>query len=440
MSAGGAEAAPFFRPTDGQRKEEAKLGAQGSWRDAIHAGSANVYAALVSAGILAVTARLLGPTGRGVYAAATSWASVFATIASLSLGQAAIHQTAGRPHGEWAAEVAGTLRGLVLVISSIAWSVAVLLYVETRGRFFQHIPATALCIAFAALPFSLWFDNGRYLLFAMERVPAFNRSQYVGYTVSGLATVVLLRGFHLGVGGALVAWMLLYATMAIVGYAAVHSGGLSSRFSSARAGRLLSASATLHWTTIGTFIQLQSSVLILNQFRSSQEVAFYQLAIQVTALGTLLPLGVSSIAYSMVARVGPDAAWTRQRGLLVGTIAAAVVTAVVGYPLAPIGIRLIAGTAFLPAVPLVRILLVSLVGMSMSLVMASQWVGRGLFRQMAALAIGIAVLSLVLDFSLIPRYGMYGALVSTLAVYTVAFIANGALALWVERRTRTVNR
>jgi O-antigen/teichoic acid export membrane protein len=104
--------------------------------------------------------------------------------------------------------------------------------------------------------------------------------------------------------------------------------------------------------------------------------------------------------------------------------------------LAPWGIRIMAGERFLPAVPLFRWMLPALVGATLSTVMASQWIGRGLFWQAAGLTVATGVLSIAIDLVMVPAHGMYGALVSTLVVYGLSIVSNLLMAAWVQRRWR----
>jgi O-antigen/teichoic acid export membrane protein len=67
--------------------------------------------------------------------------------------------------------------------------------------------------------------------------------------------------------------------------------------------------------------------------------------------------------------------------------------------------------------------------------MANQWIGRGLFLQAAAITLigGLAIL--VLNASLIPRYGTMGAVYAALIV-NVGFVivTNVGLAIWIDRK------
>jgi O-antigen/teichoic acid export membrane protein len=192
----------------------------------------------------------------------------------------------------------------------------------------------------------------------------------------------------------------------------------------------------LHLSTIGTFVQLQSSVLILNYYRGPAETAFYQLATQIVSAATLITMAISAVAYKLIAQHGPEAAWQSQRKLLGQALGLTFGGIIIGYYLAPWMVTILAGSDFAPAVPLTRTLLWALLGMTLSQLMASQWIGRGLFWQNTVLSGGATIVSLVSDFLLIPRYGMSGAVVSTLLVYGIAFFVNGVFAFRIERGWR----
>jgi hypothetical protein len=92
-----------------------------TWVDVVHTSGATVISVAIGALSVALTARVLGPEGRGLYAAATSWASLFATFGSLSLGQVVIHRVAGREPSDWYGDVTGTLLALCVALTLGGW-------------------------------------------------------------------------------------------------------------------------------------------------------------------------------------------------------------------------------------------------------------------------------------------------------------------------------
>ena len=406
------------------------------WLSVLQTSSATIVSVLASAVGLVLTSRALGPEGRGLYAAVVSWVATFATVGSLSLGQVVIHHVAGRPLREWSGEVVGTVLGICGAAAVAGWVVCALLYVATRGALFNNLPPSMLLLGFAPLPLLLWSDAGRYILNAMDGLATVNLSQILGavLTVTGIAVLVVLAGW--GAHGAVGAAAIATSSVALVTLRATLRRGGAPRFSVTLARTLLSQSARLHLAAIGNLLFAQTSVLVLNYYRPPAETGYYQLATQLFNLALVLSSAISTVSFGLVSRKGADAAWPEQRQLLAASLALVTAVAVVGYVLAPWGIRLMAGERFLPAVPLLRWMLPALIGATLSTVMASQWIGRGLFWQAAAMTIAVGVLSLALDVVFIPQYGMYGALVSTLVTYAVSVLANGAMAVWVHRRWR----
>ena len=142
------------------------------------------------------------------------------------------------------------------------------------------------------------------------------------------------------------------------------------------------------------------------------------------------------VAYSIVARDGPDAAWREHRRLFAQMFAYAVVAFAAAYVLAPYVVPLLAGRAFTPAVPIFRILALSTFATALAPVMSAQWVGRGYLFSVALLMLLPALLGLGVNVMLIPRYGMRAAAWTTTAAYAVHLAGSLWLAWRVERRTR----
>src|SRR5206468_2284531 len=117
-------------------------------------------------------------------------------------------------------------------------------------------------------------------------------------------------------------------------------------------------------------------------------------------------------------------AWPEQRTLIWQSLVLVTLAGTVGYFVAPLVILLLAGQAFLPAVPLFRILLLGLVGMTLSAVMGSQWVGRGLFLQASLMTFAVGVLNVGANYSLMPLYGTVGAAWVSVCIYMIAVVGN----------------
>ena len=403
-----------------------------AWLKVLHTSGATVVAIGASAVTLMVTARTLGPAGRGLYAATTAWVTLFATFGSLSLGPVILHEVAGRSPDEWLGEIVGTSLAIVAGVSLVGWAAVSILYAAAGSATFTHLSPALLVVGFAALPLLIGVDILRYILNAVDALRIANYAQACGGAASVAAVLLLTAVFRFGVAGALVAPLAAAGLATAIGarYLARRQGRWAPNRIVAR--RLLKGSAGLHLTAVGNYVYAQGSVLVLNHYRPPSETAYYQFAMQLFGMALTMSAAVSTVSFGLVAQKGPDGAWPEQRRLIAQSTALTAAIAIVAYFAAPVAIRLMAGDAFLPAVALFRIALPALFGAGFATTMASQWIGRGLFVQSTVLTIAISALSLLLDLHFVPLYGMRGALVSTLVTYGISVFGNGAMALWVQ--------
>jgi O-antigen/teichoic acid export membrane protein len=407
-----------------------------TWSLVAQTSGSRIYWVLATLLTTVITARYLGPERRGVFVAAVSWATMFSTFGHLSLAQVTIYIAAEKPEDQWLPPLLGSLLTIFGVVTVVAWLLAAILYAATGGEFFHHLDVPVAMLAFAAVPALMWIESGNGILMALGKLPVMNIAQIIGATATLLLTFVFLGVAHLGLHGALTAILIAQAITV-----AVSLGYLLRRVPALRPDgpmirQLLGGSAKLHLNAVGTYLFMQANVLILNHYRSPSETAYYQLAVQLMTGLQIIPMAVSAVAYSLVSRLGPDAAWPQQRKLLFQVTLLVIVLALIGVFVAPYVVPVLFGKSFLPAVPVFRILLWGVAGMCMSIVMASQWISRGLFLQAALLTLLFGAATVTGNYLFVPKYGMYGAAWVTVGTYTASVVGNGIMALWVERRSR----
>ena len=103
--------------------------------------------------------------------------------------------------------------------------------------------------------------------------------------------------------------------------------------------------------------------------------------------------------------------------------------------MAPIPV-LVVGEPFRPVIPVFRLLLVSVLLRTFPTLMNPQWIGRGLFRQSAAVALLVGLTSVIGDVLLIPRFGVIGAAAGSIAGGAVCLAFSVGLAYRIETRPR----
>jgi O-antigen/teichoic acid export membrane protein len=323
---------------------------------------------------------------------------------------------------------------LTALTTLLGWAIAAAMVLITHGRIFHNIAPPVLAIAFAGLPFLLWMENGNSLLIVLGDLKRLNVAQAAGTTV-GIVLITLAVGvFRGGVAAALAATLVSYTVVVGIGLTRVVAASRPLQVSRKILGELMTGAARLHLAAVSTFFFTNIAVILLNQFRPVAEAGFFQLAMQLTLAMQVVPMSVAVVAFTIVTRDGADGAWREHRMLILQTMLYAAVASVVAYVAAPIVVPLLAGRAFAPAVPLFRVVALSIFGMGLAAVMAPQWVARGYFVRVALLYMVAALIGVAGNYLLIPRYGMAAAAWVMVASYSIHFAGNAAFAVWIERR------
>jgi len=405
---------------------------RGLWRSVIGVSAARVYSLGVSAAMIMVVARWLGPAGQGTMAASTAWATLFATLGSLSLGQVAIHRATVRRGEAWLGDTMGTLLVFDLVVTAGCWIVAAAIYAVTHGRTFGSIPPSALAVGLLIVPFFVWELYGGNLLTATGKIEIYNRAQVVGRSV-GIVLFLLCWLLRLGVVAAIAVAVISQAVVASIGIRELWrlAGRVRATLREARA--LLTGAAQLHVNTISNVVLTTLGVLIVNRYCSPAETGWYQFSASLLNVMAVIPLAISTVLSAMVAQSGPRAAWAAQRKIMLWLLLFMIGSAVVAAVAAPVAIPLVVGAKYMPAVHLFQLSLFTIPGMTIAGIMASQWIGRGYFWQMSAMSVVFSTIHLTASLLLVARYGMYGAVYANVMSSVIALVANAIFVFFCEK-------
>ena len=410
------------------------------WQKILGASAARFYSLAVSLVTLAITARLLGPEGRGTVAAVTTWTTLFMTFGYLSLGHVALHHATEKRGTDWLGETLGSLLSLTAILTIAGWTVAFGLYIGTEGAAFKGLSSSILIVGFLSLPLLIWEQYGSSLLTARDRVSVYNRAQVVGRTLGLILLLVLVVNLRLGVMGALLAMIGSQAMVALGGLRVlIREAKAESRVRPTRATTkaLLTGGLKLHLNAIGSFLFLYTDVLIVNHYRGNAETGFYQLAVQLLSMLLIPAQAAISILASRMAQQGPDEAWKAQRKVVLSMMCGMGVIGVFAYLLAPFCVGLLGSGKFLPAAGVFRVMLPNIFGMTLSVLLVPQWIGRGLFVQASVCTLLTGTVNLISNLILVPRFGMYGSAWATVGTYVVSLLINLGFIVWIEGRSRS---
>lgn len=405
------------------------------WLSIAYASSAKIYSLLTGLLALVITARLLGPEGRGIIAAVTSWVGIFSTFGYLSLGQVALHR-ASKMRGEpWLSTTLGSLLLIAGITTSLGWIVVLVCFYSSSGKIFNGLSAGNLIIGFASLPFLIWEQHGSSLLMAINKLSVYNLAQIIARTVAIVLICLFLLGLQWGVNAVLLATLIAQIILA--------SAGLNILFANSETKilpelntikELLAGGIKLHLNAIGTFLFANANILMVQYYKGIEQTGHFQFAAQLSGILLIIPQSASMVLYEYISNLGADNAWTINKKILISLTIGMAAIAALSALVIPSLIPFVAGNRFTPSISVFKILLITLIGQTFSAVMAPQWICRGLFFQASAITLALGIFSVALNYSLIPAYGMHGAAWVSVITYTLAAIINLGMAVWVNNR------
>jgi O-antigen/teichoic acid export membrane protein len=388
-----------------------------------------------SLGTLALTARWLGPEGRGVTAGATAWAALVAGLCHLSVAQVIVRDAAARAEAQWVVQQVRNVLLLGVAGVVVAWIAVAMLAVIDAPRFFGLLPTGPLVMAMLMVPWLVLETYAATMLPGIGALRSLNTAQLTSRAVAIGLLLLLVAGLGFGVIGALAATLGgLLASGAIILRRLWLAGGRDARISRDSLRPLARGGALLHLNAVGAILLSNVDVIVVQQTQPLAVTGIYQLAVQAAMLPLMLPQAAATVFYGRVSSLGADAAWRFSRGAMVGVLAAVATACALAALLAPWVVTALAGPRFGGAVPIFRLLLIGTLAQSFSAMMAPQWIGRGLFRTASAVTLCLGVSTLIALRLLVPRHGIDGAVAVVVTASLVTAAVNAGFARWVGRR------
>jgi len=396
---------------------------------------ARLYSTVLSLATLMLTARWLGPEGRGVVVVVITWVTLVSGIAHLSIGQVLVHRAANEPDQQW---VGPALAAVVLItgVASVAGCLVVAFcYVAFNARLFVGIPAPALALGFVALPFFIWEQYGSALLSVLGMLRTYIGAQIIGRTLGLVILIVGIKLIGLGVYGFLVAWVTAQVIISSTGGTVLvrHSRGRLSGGLNA-AGWLIRDSLKLHLNAIGVLLFSGVDILMLQYFRGPAEAAILQLPMQLFLAMLLVPQAAQLALQGRVAARTKAEFWREHRAVIAYVLAGMTLIAGALWLLAPWLVPLIGSQRFADSTTVFRILLFGVPCACFNTLMGIQWITRGYFYRVSLITLAAGLLNCALNFVLIPAYGANGAAgAAVVGICAVPLLANGWMACKAQR-------
>jgi O-antigen/teichoic acid export membrane protein len=362
-----------------------------------------------------ITARWLGPEGRGILATLGVVTGLALQFGNPGLHTGNVYFVARAPRR--AAAVLGNTLLVSFAAGGLAGVVAVLAAVA-RPDWFPGISAGLIAITAAALPFQFMILLYQNTLLGLGDVVAFNLLEVVNKAVTFVALALWLVALGGGAGGAVV----LFAAMAaITGTASALACARHARFRPSfdrgLFAEMIRYGVRVWVSCVLSFLVIRSDLLLVNYFRGTAEAGVYSITVQIADTLLLLPVTIGMVLLPRIAAesAGREDEMTarvlRHTALFLGLLVAAAFVLV-----GPV-VRLLYGPGFEGAISATRCLLPGILALGLNGVLMNHFGGRGMPAITMVAPLAGLVANVGLNLAVVPRYGIRGAAITSSAAY-----------------------
>ena len=374
-----------------------------------------------------VSARYLGPEGRGVYAVLMSIAAIGVQFGNVGL-HAANTYFLGQDRSLRSRIVYNSASVSLLLGGVIILGLSVLRgLIWTPGGY----PLWMYYVAVAGIPFSLFYLFAVNIRLGLGQIGSFNRTEII-VNVSGLvAVVVLLAALRLDAGSLIVYSTVFNACAAVWLFLQLMRSAEPEKFDMALFSRMFRYGLKAYTAAIFAFLVLRFDLLMVNRMIGVEAAGIYSMAVQIADVLYLFPVSIGLVLFPEIA------------GMKSGTLAFAKSTARVTAMLlgvgavgvwfvAPLFIQIAYGTEFIEAATALKWLLPGIWILGINTVFMNYFAGTGM-PLITVISPAIALLMNVgLNLILIPRMGISGAALASTVAYFLMFGCSMAYLFWTR--------
>jgi O-antigen/teichoic acid export membrane protein len=374
-----------------------------------------------------LTARFLGPGGKGVLSLLVVSLTMSVTLGNLGLGPASTYFI-GRDRKSLPVIMGNllTVTGIVgVILSGGGW----LLLRYGRPDIYAQLPFWIWGIVLLLVPIHLLRMLLLQVLAAVLRIKEINLLEVASITLNLLLFILLVVVMNRGIGGAFLAYALPDALAAGVFLILVlRYGGRPTKPQWPLLQASLRFGVKTYLSSIMKRLNLRLDTFLVASLALNgvQATGVYSVAVGLAELVLFIPESIRLSLFPMVAAGSTvEANWLTSRACrhtLFLTISLALGFAVLG----PFVIHQLYGKDFFGAVTPLLILLPGVILLSQTQIFYSDLNGRGKPGVSTISALMALMVTIVLDIVLIPRYGIVGAAVASTCAYSVEFVIAGS--------------
>lgn len=381
---------------------------------------------ILGIGVSIIVARWLGPEGKGIVSTLQTFLSFYFAVALLGLPSALTYYIASRKYPM--ERIISTFCSFVLLFLYPLTLLLLLFSPYLTTTFLKSIPLTLLIVSLSFSLLSTYLAPLGQSLIALRR---FNYSFIIGSLALFLRLALLslfLILFKWGVWGVFASdWCLIPLNTFLAFY--FLSDVIRLRHFIPNLERtilkdMLRYGLAVFLGNILWMVNTRFDVFVVNSFWGAGAVGLYMTGVNYTELMRIVPTSITSVLFPQVSSLPPEESRKLTSFLTRVCPLYYIPTVLFLYLLAPIVIPFFFGSSFVPSISVVPYLIPGIISWIYLSLLAHHLSGRGYPNYNLYSALAGSLFTLLLDFLLIPRWGIRGASVASSVAYSMTFIVD----------------
>ena len=403
-------------------------------RDTLVTFSTQIIAVVLGIGVSVVIARVLGPGGKGAYSLIILVPTLLALVGNLGIGGANVYFGGSRKHN-WT-DLSSNSRVLALLLGTFLASAVLAYLFVVNPSFLSGLALGGLVLASLVVPLSLMVTYFTSILLGQDRIKEYNLVTLAQSGTLLMLVVILLLAVKGGVFSTIAAWAgatLVAAVFAIL---------------------LVRRTTTIRWSFhrqpfrdsvkfgvkgyLGSAIQFLNyrlDMLLVAMFMGTTFVGYYSVSVAMAEALWYLPAAVGTVIFARTPGMKAEDANRSTPRICRNTLFLTIMAGLLLFILSRYIILLLFGSAFLPALEPLWLLLPGIVALSVPKVLAPEISGRGK-PIVGTIAAGVSLaVNIPLNIVLIPRIGISGAALASTASYAVSALVTLVFFLKISKNS-----
>ncbi|RJQ28489.1 MAG: hypothetical protein C4589_06205 [Peptococcaceae bacterium] len=374
----------------------------------------------VSFALSIITARYLGPEGRGIYTVLTTVAAMGVQFGNFGLHSANTFFVSKRKN--FVPDIIANTMWLSLAGGSFV-ALIVLLIMRSNQAFACSIPFSLSVVAVFSIPFGLLFMLGQSIFLGLREIKVYNFFDLISNSTTFFVIALLLVGFSQGVGAIITTTTVFSFIFSLTILLRLRGRMKNFSFDRLLFTQMFYYGLRAYLACLFAFLVVRFDIFLANHYLGTEAAGVYSIAVSVANFLYILPAAVGTILFPKILSMS-EGTWEFTKKIALATAGIMFIICLAAWLLARPFIVSFYGEPFAQASAALLYLLPGIYFFSIMNIFANFLASVGYPGYVAVIWAAAFVINVLLNMYYIPLLGINGAALTSTIVYTLVFVLN----------------